>query len=295
LISELHPPAAGWQGTLKLDFSRQGEKTLLAQSFTQAPMKVQRPFYPEGDVCHVVTLHTAGGIVGGDRLTSDIHLQPQSHAVLTTATAGKIYRSMGQESQLTTRIQVAAGACLEWLPQETIVFDGAIARQHTRIDLAEGALWMGWEITRLGRTARGERFAGGEWRSCTEVWQDGRLLWIDPQRIQGGSEMISRPQGLDGCPVVGSFAILGREISADLVSGARGLWEGRSHPEIFAPGSTIPQPAPPAQAGVTRLMGGMLCRYRGHSTLEARRWFTEVWHQARLNLLNRPACKPRVW
>lgn len=288
-------PTSSWQGNLDLKFSRQGERTLLARASVQAPYKVQRPFYPEGDVCHVVTLHTAGGIVGGDRLSSNIHLEPGSHALLTTATAGKIYRSAGEESSLTTRVQVAAGACLEWLPQETIVFDGAIARQHNRIELAAGALWIGWEITRFGRTARGERFARGEWRSRTEVWQEGRPLWIDPQWLQGGSEMLDSLHGLAGCPVVGSFAMVGQDVSADLVDAARQLWQSRPSAETLTPGSTIPQPAPPAQAGVTRLRRGMLCRYRGHSTLEARRWFTNVWNQARQGLLSRPACHPRVW
>lgn len=288
-------PPSGWQGNLDLKFSHQGNRTLLARASAQAPYKVQRPFYPEGDVCHVVTLHTAGGIVGGDRLSSKIHLEPNSHALLTTATAGKIYRSAGNESSLTTHIQVAAGACLEWLPQETIVFDGAIARQHNRIELAAGALWMGWEITRFGRTARGERFASGEWRSRTEVWQEGRPLWIDPQWLQGGSGMLDSLHGLAGCPVVGSFAMIGQDISPDFVDTARQLWQSRPLAETLTPGSTVPQAAPVAQAGVTQLRQGMLCRYRGHSTLEARRWFITVWDQARQQLLNRLPYHPRVW
>jgi len=287
--------ATGWQGHLKLDFARQGERTLLAHRFVQAPMKVQRPFYPEGDVCHVVILHTAGGIVGGDRLTSEVHLQPQTHALLTTATAGKVYRSTGQASQITTRIQIAEGACLEWLPQETIGFDGAIAHQHTRIDLAYGALWIGWELTRFGRTARGERFDHGEWRSRTEVWQTGRLLWVDPQWVQGGSAMLTSSHGLAGCPVVGSFAVLGREVSGDVLDRARQHWQTRTRPQTVVPGSATPQPAPTAEAGVTRLQQGLLCRYRGHSTVEARRWFLAVWHEARLQLCDRPAHPPRVW
>ncbi|MBD1910994.1 MULTISPECIES: urease accessory protein UreD [unclassified Leptolyngbya] len=276
-------------------FSPSAERTLLARCSVQAPFKVQRPFYPEGNVCHVVTLHTAGGIVGGDRLSSTIHLQPNTHALLTTATAGKIYRSAGLESQLSTRIHVAAGACLEWLPQETIVFNGAISRQHNRIDLAEGALWIGWEITRFGRTARGERFASGEWRSRTEVWQEGRPLWVDPQWLQGGSAMLDSLHGLAGCPVVGSFSVVGQDLSPGLIDVARQFWQGRASTETLLPGSTIPQPVPLAQVGVTRLRQGMLCRYRGHSTLEARRWFAEVWHQVRQELLMRPACHPRVW
>lgn len=273
-----------WKGELELTYIRQPQHTQLARCFVKSPMKVQRPFYPEGEVCHTVTLHTAGGIVGGDRLSTQIHLEPQAHALLTSATAGKIYRSNGLESQQQLRVRLEAGACLEWLPQEVIAFNGAEFRQDTQVELAEDALWLGWELVRLGRTARGEQFLSGNWRSRTQIWQNGRLVWVDPQHIQGGSAMLHHPHGLGGCPVMGSFAIVGREVSAELVTQAREAWHSRTT-----------RADTPADAGVTRLMRGMLCRYRGHSTLEARRWFVAVWELARLALCDRPAYLPRVW
>jgi len=143
---------------------------------------VQRPFYPEEpDVCHSVMLHTAGGVVGGDRLSLNFRLGPNAHTLITTAAAGKIYRSNGLEARQSIQMQVATGACLEWFPQEIIVFNGAIYRQDLRVELDPGASWLGWEITRFGRSARGERFLQGEWRSHTEIWQQGRPLWIDRQ------------------------------------------------------------------------------------------------------------------
>lgn len=289
--------STGWQGSLQLEFAHDHRGTHLHRSEVQAPLKVQRPFYPEGsEVCHLVTLHTAGGVVGGDRLSLDITLHPQAHALITTAAAGKIYRSKGQTAQQTIQIQLAEGACLEWLPQETIVFDSAEYQQNVRIDLAENALWMGWELTRLGRTARGEQFLSGNWRSHTQVWQGNCPLWIDPQWVQGGSAMLTSLHGLAECPVVGSFAVVGRSLSPELVAKARALWQ--SHTPLQNQNSEFKiqnPPLTPSQTGVTRLMAGMLCRYRGHSTLEARRWFTQVWHLVRLELLNRPGCNPRVW
>ncbi|MBD2090496.1 urease accessory protein UreD [Microcoleus sp. FACHB-1515] len=243
----------------------------------QAPLKVQRSFHPEGGVCHSVILHTAGGIVGGDRLAIDINLQPKSHALITTAAAAKIYRSNGLRAEQTTQIQVGENACLEWLPQETIAFAGANFQQTTRIELAQGALWMGWEMTRLGRSARGERFTAGEWRSQIEVWQQNKPLWIDPQFVIGGSEMLDSPHGLNGAAIVGSFACVGRSISSSSIEAARAAWSGSG------------------EVGVTRLMQGMLCRYRGDSMIDLRRWFIAVWSLARAELIDRSACKPRVW
>ncbi|MBD2001151.1 urease accessory protein UreD [Leptolyngbya sp. FACHB-541] len=277
---------AGWQGNLQLEFAQREGTTQLSRAFAQAPLKVQRPFYPEGsEVCHSVILHTAGGIVGSDRLSLNVSLHPQAHALITTASAAKVYRSKGVEAKQSTHLKVAAGACLEWLPQETIVFDGANYRQNLRVDLAEDSLWLGWEMTRLGRSARGEKFASGEWRSHTEVWQNNQLLWVDPQWLQGGSEMLTSLHGLNNYPVVASFALVGRSLPNEVIEKARQLWAERKVGKGDRPG----------EAGVTRLMSGMLCRYRGCSSLEARRWFTEVWHLMRLACLNRPSCNSRVW
>ena len=157
------------------------------------------------------------------------------------------------------------------------MFDGAIYQQEMRVDLAANAMWFGWEMTRLGRSARGERFASGIWRSKVEVWQDDRLLWVDPQGIQGGGEMLDSLHGLAGCPVVASFVMLGRSVDPESVEKVRSVWQGMG------------------EVGVTRLMEGMLCRYRGQSTMEARRWFIQVWQILRSAYLNRAACPPRVW
>ena len=335
LVNQLLSVSQPWQGYLELEFTQAQGNTHLAQSFVQAPLKVQRPFYPEGSaICHVVTLHTAGGMVGGDRLSSKIQLHPQAQALMTTAAAGKIYRSNGSEAQQSTHIQLAEGACLEWLPQENIVFDGAIYQQDLRVELATDAIWIGWDLVRFGRSARNERFASGRWRSRTEVWQGDRLIWVDPQYLQGGSAMLDSPHGLAGCPVVGSFVLIGRSISREQISEIRervsesrgqGLGAGGQESDMeggiqqssrveeqrsSAAGDTISYPLPPTPYPlpptpyplsptpsfvVTRLMSGVLCRYRGHSTAEARRGFMAVWDLLRAETLDRPMCRPRIW
>ena len=87
-------------------------------------------------------------------------------------------------------LAIGAGASLEWLPQENIVFDRAHVRMITLVDLAEGACYIGWDITRLGRTASGERFEAGELRSRTEVQRAGRRLWGDYAQIEGGAALL---------------------------------------------------------------------------------------------------------
>jgi urease accessory protein len=271
-------PIEGWHGKLNLVYADRQNTTQLIYNHQQAPLKVQRPFYPEGEkVCHSVILHTAGGVVGGDRLSSNIHLQAQAQALITTAAASKIYRSNGLQGRQTIQMQVDAGACLEWLPQETILFNGAIYRQDLRVELATGGSWLGWEITRFGRSARGEKFLQGEWRSHTEIWQQDVPLWIDRQYLPGSEDVFHSPHGLAGKPIVGSLVWVGGAVSGEIVEKARNLWYGKG------------------EVGVTRLQHGLLCRYRGASTSEVRNWFIDVWQLLRVSFLNRGNCIPRVW
>lgn len=275
------PP--GWHGSLDLVYANRHGATQIIHSQVKAPLKVQRPFYPEGhSVCHSVVLHTAGGIVGGDSLSQSIHLEADSHALITTAAPGKLYRSNGQQARQSVKIRVDTGACLEWLPQETIAFNGATYRQDLRVELAPGASWLGWEIIRFGRSARGEKFLQGEWRSHTEIWQQGNPLWIDRQWLPAGEEIFHSLHGLAGQPIVASLVWVGQPVSPEIIQKARSLWDELG-------GST-------GEAGVTQTLAqGLLCRYRGSSTAEVRNWFVDVWQLLRLSFLERPAIKPRVW
>ncbi|MGI2903337.1 urease accessory protein UreD [Tolypothrix sp. VBCCA 56010] len=281
-------PENGWHGKLNLVYADRLGTTALIHNSHQAPLKVQRPFYPEGQqICHSVILHTAGGVVGGDRMTLNFHLQPNTQALITTAAASKIYRSNGTQAKQSVNIQVDAGACLEWFPQETIVFNGAIYRQDLRVELATKASYLGWEITRFGRSARGEKFVQGEWRNYTEIWQEGKPLWIDRQWLPGSEEVFYSPHGLAGQPITGSLVWVGSAVSAEIVEKARNLWKSSTPHSPLATSHSL--------AGVTRLENGFLCRYRGCSTSEVRNWFIDVWQLLRMSFLNCDKCVPRVW
>ena len=279
----------GWQGHLQLTYCHNQGKTQAIQHQGTAPLKVQRSFYPEDEaICHNTILHTAGGIVGGDRIGIDIDLQPQSRAVITTAAASKIYGTNGTLASQQIVQNIGDNACLEWVPQETIIFNHAIFHQHLRVNLAPTGSWLGWAINRFGRTARGERFTDGDWRSATEVHRQGKPIWIDRQMLNGDG-MVDSPHSLARHPIIGSLAWIGsglsnlstatfHDLSKDLVIEARSLFGGE-----------------PSKIGVTRLTEGLLCRYRGDSTTEVRQWFTAIWHLLRHSFLQSPPIHLRVW
>jgi urease accessory protein len=269
-----------WHGKIDLQFIKTDRlKTELWRNYACAPLKLQRPFYPEGDICHAVLLHSAGGMVGGDRLSYKIDLAPESRVLVTTAAATKIYRSNGSIATQQIEINVGDNACLEWLPQETILFDRAEYRQDLRVNLGTGAIWCSWEIVRLGRSASDEQFTQGRWQNSIEVWQHGKPLWIDRQRIDG--DFWHSLQSTAAQPILAVFVILGCPVTADLVAKARGLWQDPDAPSLTW--------------GVTALPGGLICRYRGNDRQAVQQWFIVVWDLLREQYLDRRACIPRVW
>lgn len=141
-----------WPAYLSLGFDKPGDKTRMKQMEFQGPLRVQRPFYPESDVCHVYLLHPPGGLVSGDDLSIQIQCQPQSHALITTPSAGKIYKadSNGIEQKQHVDIEVDNAVC-EWMPMETIVFDGAHGKLTTQVNLFGDAKFVGLDVFCLGR------------------------------------------------------------------------------------------------------------------------------------------------
>ena len=163
-----HPPLSlpehspSWHAELHLGFASHGERTALRENRHCGPLRVQKALYPEGaGVCQAILLHPPSGVAGGDHLAISATVEAGAHAQLTTPGAGKWYRSGGAEASQTINFSLAEGATLEWLPQETIFFDGARARLETRVLLAADSRFIGWDILCLGRAAAGELFENG--------------------------------------------------------------------------------------------------------------------------------------
>jgi len=161
--------AGGWLASLDLEFALSGSRTVLARRSHVGPLVVQRPFYPEGDVCHVYLVHPPGGVVGGDTLELRAQVRDGAHALITTPAATKFYRSEGRLARQVQDIALDA-ATFEWLPQETILFPDAYASIGTRVRLTERSKFIGWEIVCYGRPASGLKYASGRAHQDFELW-----------------------------------------------------------------------------------------------------------------------------
>lgn len=196
----------GWQAALDLAFEpRRGRTALVGRRHT-GPLSVQRPFYPDDDgTCHTYLLHPPAGIVGGDELAVTLELAPHSRVLVTTPGATRWYFSAGRTASLYQRAHLADAAMLEWLPQETLLFDGARARATTRIELDGAARYLGCEITGLGRPACAERYTRGQLDLRFELFRDGRLL-LRERFIANGT-----PRGLRDYAAMMTFVASGAD------------------------------------------------------------------------------------
>lgn len=272
------PAAPGWEAALQLGFERRGARTVLARRGHRGPLRLQKALYPEGEsVCHGIVLHPPAGIAGGDSLEIDVSVGADAHALLTTPGAGKWYRSAGASARLVQRIAVGDGGVCEWLPQESIVYDGALGRLETEVELAGDACFVGTELLCFGRTASGERFAHGDLCLATRIRRDGRALWRERGHIAGGSALFESPVGFAGYPVVGSLLVASPKCDTRLRDVCREI------------GPTV------GQGGVTLLPGLLVARWLGPACEPGREWFVRLLAAIRPAVVGLPMRVPRIW
>jgi urease accessory protein len=271
------PTSAAWRARLDLRFAHDGQRTWLAQRRHEGPLVVQKPLYPEGPtVCQAIVVHPPGGIANGDRLDVAVGLDEGAHAQFTTPGATKWYRGCRAARQ-TLSIVAAPGSVIEWLPQGTIIYNGANACVDTRIALEHDAVFVGWDIVCLGRIAAGERFVMGMFQQRTELVRDGALVWSERARLPASAPLLHVGAGLNGRPVFGTFLASAAQIDDQALFAARSI-VARS-----------------GDCAVTRLPGVLIGRFLGASSEAAFDYFVALWSELRPLLIARPAVHARIW
>jgi urease accessory protein len=171
------------RGTARVVLGGSAGGTRIVDVFQQSPLRIMFPGTPGTSTKEAVLINTGGGIAGGDRLEVVVRALGGASFTVTTQAAERVYRALSEPAQVLTRLNVCTGASLAWLPQETIVFNGARLRRKTEIDLSSEAQLLALEWLVLGRTAHGEEVVEGEITDRWELRRDGRLVWADSFRV----------------------------------------------------------------------------------------------------------------
>lgn len=273
MIALANSVGEGWSAGLRLGFEKRPERTVLAARRRHGPLLVQRPFYPEGGVCHAYLLHPPGGVVAGDRLAIEIEVGADAQVLATTPAAGKFYRSEGATAHQTVSLSVNSGAVLEWLPQENIFYEGSCVATETWVNLSAGAGFIGWEGFCLGRPAAGEGFERGRVGLGCALRLEGEPLLVE--RFELNREALAAIWGLRGNPC--GVALYAYPAMQDLVERVRGLVGDKDG------------------FGATLVDDVLVCRAWGRRMAPLRHLFMEIWSEIRPDIVGRPACPPRIW
>jgi len=269
--------SSSWRATLALQVRAERSRSVVSHRH-DGPLRLQKALYPEGAaVAHAVLIHPPGGVAGGDALEISVQVDREAHALVTTPGATKWYKANGRCAS--QQVRLAVDGVLEWLPQESIVFDAAVVRSAIDIHLGPRATSIGWDIVALGRLAAGEHFDSGDFTQSIRLRNEDALVWSERTRITGGDRLLSSPVGLDGHTVFGCLWAAGAAVeSIDLDDLRAAVGAGA------------------AAAPITRLAPQLLvARTLAAGTASAREALTAWWVALRPLLCCRAAQPPRVW
>ncbi|MBQ0832977.1 urease accessory protein UreD [Marinobacter sp.] len=274
-----------WAASLTLGFGTRTDGDATITSMVKAhhfgPLRVQRPFYPEGrdGCCHVYLLHPPGGVVSGDALNIDVTVATNANTLLTTPAANKLYKadSNGVAWSQRTHLKIADGATLEWLPQETLAFDGSRGEQTFIIELEDNAKCLGWEILGLGRPASELPFVNGHLEQRFQFTRNGRPLWIERQSLDPLHPRFTGKWGQGGATVHATLWAIGLADPAEAIEALR----------AHLPAN--------CRWAVTYRRGVLLVRYLGHERNEVWDLFQQARVILRPRLTGHEATVPRIW
>lgn len=241
------------------------------------PLRIQKALYPEGaSPCHAVIVHPPGGIAGGDRLDVCINSRPGSHGLVTTPSAAKWYGSEADHPAFQS-VQIVLDGALEWLPQETIVFNRAEVRSDILVRAGSNASMIGWDHLIFGRQASGESFQQGGFRQSLRIEIAGRVVWHDRLVLQGRDALFESPIGLQGHH---AFAMLWALLPA------AAHWT-----ESAMEALRVDSPAVAWTVLHERLLVGRLLA----KPLELKPLMVRAWTSLRPQVIGKPAVAPRLW
>jgi len=270
----------GMQGCAQLSFVHKDDETRLKDLYQTAPLRVLFPIPVSGDVTSAALVTTSGGLVGGDRLDVDVNVGTSAAVQIIGQAAEKVYRSKGPDTHFEARLEVGKDAWLEWLPQETILFDQARLRRRTSVEIAPGGTFLGAEFLVFGRTAMGETVNTGLIRDVWEVRKSGKLVWMDALHMSGDLKtQLDHSAGFDGARAAATSLLV--------------CDEAESHLDFVR---AILEAAPQGVKCAATISNGILVtRWLAFDAQLLRHAFATYWSALRHELKDLPQAMPRLW
>ncbi len=257
----------------KLSVKHLAGRSRLGRLYQEGAAKIRLP-RTVGEPLEAVLINTAGGLTGGDRLSWEIEAGIGASVSITTQACEKLYRAGSGEARIDCRLDVAAGASLAWLPQETIVYEGSALRRRVEADLAPGARALILEATLFGRAASGESVREARFRDRWRIRLDGRLIHAEDLAIEGDPQSIlARSATAGGAKAIATLLLVGADAERHL-DAARTILGQEGGASFWSVGGT----------------GKLLARVAARDGLALRARLVPL-----IELLNGQAGLPKIW
>jgi len=254
--------------------------TRIKDLYQSDPLRILFPNTLKDEITQSAIVTTSGGLVGGDNISIDVNLGEKAQAQVIAQAAEKIYRSNGPETQIIINLVTEAGGWLEFLPQETILFEGSRLRRRTNINVIDGGCILAGEIIVFGRLGYGEKLRTGLVHDVWDVRQDGRLVWSDAFHLENEIPLvIANPACFDGAVAMATVIYMGPS-NQDNLRIARKIVEKHQSD---------------GRSAVTCVNGVLVTRWLGKDVLKLRNEFGFFWATFRNKLTGLPTQLPRLW
>ena len=256
-------------------------RTRLAHLHQQAPLRALFPLCTGMDLPVAVTTSTSGGFAGGDRMTTALSVGAKGGAMGTAQAAEKFYRSTGADTEIAIRLEVGAGGWLEWLPQESILFNGARLKRRVDIDAAADAEILAGDLLVFGRRARGERVTYGLIHDQWRVRIGGALAWAESLFGEGD----------DLAGALRHPAAFGNAGASALLVHAGPHAAGR----LTLVRDLLATTNAPVRCAATCVNGVLLVRWLAEDSIDIRPSFARIWAALRAAARNLSPTLPTFW
>ena len=221
------------KGAAFASFRLQGGRNTLADLHQSGSGKIMFP-RTDSPTPEVVFLNTSGGLTGGDRLTYQLDLADNCRVLATTQTAERGYASLGPPAEIRMSARVGTNARLDWMPQETILFEHANLRRHTEIDLGLNAECLLAETVVLGRHAMGETLLSADLHDHRMIRRQSRPVWAETFQLNAAVLAAKSAALLNAARAIAVVCLIAQgaedaigPVRAVLDDGAASGWDGK--------------------------------------------------------------------
>lgn len=265
------------KGVSRLKVEERAGRTIAREVYQEGTAKLRFPKV-RGPL-EAVMINLGGGLTDGDELDIAVRSATGAQAVLTTQAAEKIYKSRAAPARVKADIRIARGSVIEWLPQETILFDGANLERDLTFSLADGGCLLAVESVVFGRGASGEIVRSARLQDRLRIKAEERLVWYDAWRLEGDlAAALDRPAIADGCRAMASIYLIGNIDGAAL--------RDRVRPELSAL---------PARSACSWARGVLAFRLLAGDGEALRRSVVLILTRLRTEIYGKSVPLPRVW